>query len=368
MQWRYNLDAATGGLVAIAEGQKAGRRRGGKRPPSVSTPADVGTVLRDAREAGGVTMAEVHDRTGVSWKHLEALENGDLASFSDLRVALVYLGRYAELFSLDVAALSAVIEEHWPEGVLAGALQSSAGSPASAPYPAATSAQGHLSRFPTDDASHLLGFTQTAQVPGVRSAAGATFYPPVAGEYAPIRYPARPAPLGLRIAVWFTAVLVAIGALGLVVHHYEPQWLADVHVVTSSSPPPTTPTTLSPTTTAPPVTIPAVTETTTTPGNIAVDVNADQYAVIVTPTGPVWVLVNVPGTAKPVFEGVLNAGQTKTFAGGDGPLSMNLGSSKVSVAVQINGKSATAWSFAPMTAPVTLNFSTNSSTVPTGGT
>ncbi len=349
--------------MAIAEGQKAGRRRGGKRPPSVSTPADVGTVLREAREGGGVTMAEVHDRTGVSWKHLEALENGDLSSFSDLRVALVYLGRYAELFSLDVAALSAVIEEHWPEGVLAGALQSSAGSPASAPHPAASAPYGHLSRFPTDDASHLLGFTQTAQVPGVRPAAGATFYPPATGDYAAIRYPVRPAPLGLRIAVWFTAALVVIGALGLVVHHYQPQWLADVHVVTTPDAPPTSPTTVSPTTTAPPVTIPAVTQSATTPGNIAVAVDADQYAVVVSPTGPVWVLVTVPGTAKPIFEGVLNAGQTKTFAGGDGPLSVNLGSSKVSVAVQINAKTATAWSFTPMSAPVNLNFSTNSATI-----
>ena len=353
--------------MAIAGGQKAGRRRGGKGAISPSTPADVGATLRDARDADGVTMADVHDRTGISWGHLEALESGELSRFPDRRTALVYLGRYADLFGLDFAELAPAIEKHWPDEVMAGARQESAGTKANS-NTTASSSYGHLSRFPGDQ-SHLLSFSQTAQVPGVRAApigsrpsyddgyamlAGGNYAP-----YAPYSFP-RPAPMGLRMAVWFTGMLVVLGGIGLAAHKWDPQLLTSLHLVKSTQTPTSTPPAQSHTTTpvvSPPVTIPTVTETSTSPQSGTFEVNAAEYSVVISPTAPVWTKVAIPGAATPLFEGTLVAGETKTFDAGSGPLQVNLGSSRVALTVQISGKTVSGWSFTPTVVPFTAMFS-----------
>ncbi len=47
----------------------------------------------------------------------------------------------------------------------------------------------------------------------------------------PVYAPARAVPLILRGAIWVTATLLAVALAGLAVQHYDPQLLADIHVV-----------------------------------------------------------------------------------------------------------------------------------------
>jgi hypothetical protein len=235
----------------------------------------------------------------------------------------------------------------------------------SQPFSPGAGSNGHLSRFP-GDRSHLLSFTQTAQVPGVRSVAptnvnryndaGAL----LAGREFTYFPPTRPAPLALRAAVWLTAMLVVVGGIGLAAHHYDPQLLVSLHLVKSAQGPASTPTSQTQSTTAPtapPVTVATVIETSNTPNSAAVQVNATQYSVVVTPSAPVWTQVEVPGTTAPVFEGTLQAGETKTFSGASGPLAVNLGAAKVTLQVLVSGKAVSGWSLTPPVAPYTVTFS-----------
>lgn len=351
--------------MAIAGGQKAGRRRGAKRPRPPATPSEVGLALRETREANGVGLAEVHDRTGVAYAHLEALENGDLGRFSDRHTALVCLGRYADLFGLDINALAAVVEEHWPEAVLAGALHGSAATSTGSAPSTGPVAAGHLSRHP-GDSGHLLAFTQTDQVPGVRAAAVSaggnhTHYAESGSFVYDPRPPVRPAPLVLRVAVWFTALLVVVGLVGLAAHQWDPQLLTDAHLTrpaqTAGVTPPVTGGGRHTNAPASPAAVAEVTETSTAPNTRSVAVKASQYAVLITPTAPVWIQVTTPGTTAPVFAGVVPGGQAKTFNSATGALSVELGASKVTLQVQVAGKTVPGWSFTPPTVPFTLTFS-----------
>ena len=72
------------------------RRKKRRREPSL-TPAAAGDMLREARERLGIELAEVHDRTGISWRNLEAIESGEVQHFSEPSAAAVAMRRYAEL-------------------------------------------------------------------------------------------------------------------------------------------------------------------------------------------------------------------------------------------------------------------------------
>ena len=62
-------------------------RRSVKRRRAPVTPVQVGAELRGAREVMGLSLAEVHDRTGILWRDLEALEVGDLRKMPDRQAA-----------------------------------------------------------------------------------------------------------------------------------------------------------------------------------------------------------------------------------------------------------------------------------------
>jgi Helix-turn-helix domain len=333
-----------------------------------TTPAEAGATLRAARERMGVTLAEVQDRTGVPWPQLEALEAGDLSRFPDRRSVLVALHRCADLLQLDAGELARTVEAHWSPLVGAMASVSSATGVVPRAGSGPTRSTGHLSRYP-GDASHLRAFTQTAQVPNVGGSGGARpnghggaafAHTGVFGSVPRRRGYVRPAPLALRVAVWATAALVAVGLAGLAVNHWHRQWLADIHVIRTTthgsgsggaqfgslpsvpSSSPTGPATVS--------------QADTGPVSSTVTVRASNFRVVVAALQRCWVYVITPQAATPIYQGVLQGGQVQTFDSANGQLSIQLGASQVALAVKVHDKLVPGWLFKPQSAPYTLNF------------
>ena len=226
--------------MVTAASDRRMRRRGGRRQKGGSTPAALGKALRQGAGGGVFSLTEINDRTGVPWQQLEALEEGNLSRFPDLRTRR--------------APPSAATPTSWASKsrVSNRSSRSTGGppSPDSTPTPASTNGghggqaqntyitaavpMGHLSRYP-GDGTHLRAFTQTDEVPGVKRVpvpAGSGHeanpelsdtgsFPAAPGIYRGVRH----APLLLRFAMWFVAVLLAVALGGLAVQHYQPQWL-----------------------------------------------------------------------------------------------------------------------------------------------
>ncbi len=217
-----------------ANGDRSTSRRSKRRGDRLSTPAEAGEMLRNARSSLGIELPEVHDRTGISWRNLEALESGEIQRFSDPAAASVAVRRYAELVQIDPEPLVRSVTT--PVLALSGA--STPGTNASwAPGPAETEASGHLRRY-YGDHSHLRSFTQTAQVPAVGSGISGSDTGSVHadGPYGSYQAPRRKrkAPWLLRFMIWFVLFLVLVGVAGISINHYKPQWLRDIHVLASS--------------------------------------------------------------------------------------------------------------------------------------
>ena len=363
--------------MVTAAGERASRRLGRRRhesgttPDTGTTPEAVGAVLRAAREEAGVTLAEVHDRTGVPSNQLEALEAGEFAHLPDRRSALVAVHRYADLLELDAADLARGVEEHWSPVV--GTAGPAAGAPTGAVQRGTSGTSGpsarasHLSRYP-GDGSHLRAFTQTAQVPsvggGTPNGRGHDLAFARTGMFAAIprrHVYVRPAPLPLRVAVGITAALVAIGLLGLAVNHWNRQWLADLHIIRSTtngsastgaqslgalSSQPSTPSSGAST----------VSQADSSPASSTVTVRSANFHVVVAAIQPCWIYVSTPQGTTPIFTGTLQAGQTSTFDSSGGQLGIQLGASQVVVAVKIGNKLVPGWLFRPAAAPYTVNF------------
>ena len=224
-----------------ANGDRATSRRSKRRADKLLTPAEAGEMLRNARAQLGIELLEVHDRTGISWRNLEALETGEVQRFSDPAAAAVAMRRYAELVSLEPEPLVKSVTS--PVLALAGAPSGGANAGSWAPGPTTPDASGHLRRY-YGDQSHLGSFTQTAQVPAVggwtSGQANGAAQPggPPNGHRAPRRRPK--APWALRFMMWFVLFLLLVGVAGISINHYKPQWLRDIHVL-ASSPKPTVP-------------------------------------------------------------------------------------------------------------------------------
>lgn len=361
--------------MVTAASDKRMRRRGRRRQQPGSEPADVGTALREAREASGVDLVEIQDRTGVPLAQLEALEGGDLSRFPDQRSALTAVRRYGDLVDADVDRFSGVVEKHWGT-TLAGF--ASGGSPGTASsngdrtqsnYLTQSVSAGHLSRYP-GDGTHLRAFTQTDEVPGVRRSqrpaanehnGNGSFtvtgsFPGVPAVYAP----ARRVPLVLRGAIWVTIALLVVALVGLGVQHYDPRLLADIHLV--HHPQTTTPTTPGSGATGHagtptgPTHSSVVSLTNTGSGSATVSVRASNYSVVVAAWAPCWTEVHTPQSFSPVFGATLQAGEVKVFNPANGQLTLNMGASLVTVQVRINGKTVPKWLFKPASSPFTLNF------------
>lgn len=373
---------------------RAGRHDG--RRGGAVTPAELGASLRAAREGSGASLTDLHDRTGVPWRQLEALEQGDLAAFADQRALVTALRRYADCVGADADALAPLVLEHWHRLVASATgttspvpgvtplTASAVRRPATAgtatgrtevlpgvsltgvPVPLGAAPTGHLRRYP-DDGDHLRAFTQTAQVPGLRAMAGGggdgglrhTGVLPVVARVSGTR--ARPpVPWPLRLAVWLTALAVVVASGALVVHRDERSLARTVRSALSSvrsavglgnSPPPLTSPPRRSATSAPPVAVtadPALASATVT-------VHAARYAVVVAALAPVWVEAATPQNPM-VFAQVMQAGDRQVFDPAAGRLSLQFGGSFALVQVQIDGKTVPGWFYRPTTVPFTLQF------------
>ena len=363
--------------MVTAAGDRTTRRRGKRRPEPETAPVDVGDTLRSARLDAGVTLAEVHDRTGIPWLQLEALEAGELDRLPDRRSALLAVRRYADLLDLDAGELTRATDSRWSSTV--GAAMPVVGS-SNGGFQRGSAGGAHLSRYP-GDGSHLRAFTQTGQIPGVGRSSGGSYrgraqtmdHTGVFAAVPAIRPYVRPAPLGLRVAVWTTAGLVAVGLLGLAVSHWQRQWLADIHVIHGPDHPgtssgasfefgPGSPSaSSSPSSSSSSSSSATVSQTDSGPGVSAVTVRAADFAVVVAASQPCWVSASTPQSFQPIFQGTLQSGQTTTLDSANGQLTVQLGARQVALAVKIGGKLVPGWLFQPSSAPYTLNFTSASS-------
>ena len=326
-------------------------------------------MLREARLGLGVELAEVHDRTGISWKNLEALESGDLHRFSDPAAAAVAMRRYAELVSLDPDPLVRSVTA--PVPALAGA--SGPGDGTSWAPPAADSeaeVSGHLRRY-YGDHSHLRSFTQTAQVPSVGGWASdpvtGVIHPngPATGSYKNARR-APKAPWILRFMIWLVLLLLLVGGAGIAVNHYKPQWLRDIHVLKNTpvqaGTPGTTASTQSPPSSDTSSTQPAAPVVTTSRigiGTATVKVSQSNYTVVIATFNSCWVEAQVPGSVNPVINRTLEPGQTVSIPVTGGQLNVELGALAAGISVQIDGKTVPGWILRPDAVPFVATF-TNS--------
>jgi hypothetical protein len=352
--------------VVIAGSDRTTRRRSVRRQEAPSF-AGHGAALRQAREQLDLSLTVVQDRTGVHSRDLEALEDGDLSRFRDERAALVAVRRYADTVGLDAAVISQAVVDQWrsvsetPVPMTTGMTAATPRSaPALAPPPAPTPAPAPAIR-PLADSSHLRAFTQTAQVPRVAGdpAPRPTLPPGLrfdSTDAIPVTTrpaaPGRPpASMSLRVTVWTVVLLLLVAVAGLSVDHWRPGWLAKIHL-TASAPPPSG--------TAPHgggrAAAPIVISTTTGPLATAVTVHSPGFEVVVATQQACWIHVTDPSGKVPVFSATVPAGTTKIFTSVNGQLSVELGASRVLVAVQILGKTVPRWLFAPSAVPYVLTF------------
>jgi hypothetical protein len=366
--------------VVTAASDRRMRRRGGRRKQPGSTPGDVGKALRAAREASDTSLVEIQDRTGVALAQLEALESGDLSQFPDMRSARTAVRRYSDLVEVDGDEFAGVVEKHWGTSLAgfdgAGAAGNGAtnGDRTQSVYLTESASAGHLSRYP-GDGTHLRAFTQTDEVPGVRraelpavnghtdtgsfSATGA--FPAVPPVYAP----PRAVPLILRGAIWVTVTVLAVALGALALQHYDPQLLADIHVVHHvGTTVPTVPggnVAAGRGTPAHPAHSSLVSLTNTGVASASVSVRATNYTVVVAAWAPCWTEVHTPQSFSPVFAATLQGGQVKEFNPANGQLTVSMSASLVTVQVRINGKTVPKWLFKPTSVPFTLNFTSTTS-------
>ena len=327
-------------------------RRSGKSRPASATPVQVGTELREAREAMGSSLAEVHDRTGILWRELEALESGDLRKMPDRQIALVALHHYAVHLGLDEWPLARVIERNWwPSRATHPPTAISVASPCANPW--APMDTGRLILDPGDSATQAGGIREdpTATILGI----GADVL------YPSYRYPRQvdvAAPLPLRVAVWLVAVLLVVGGAGLAAKHGAASWLGDIHW----GPAPTPTFAASQNTSgsiASSASKPEVVLVSSGIGSAAVSVRAAQFSVVLVPTARCWVQVTTASSAVPVFAGILQPGDEKIIDAVAGQLTVQLGAGGVTVQVQVRGQIVPGWSFRPSVAPAILSFASS---------
>jgi cytoskeletal protein RodZ len=342
--------------VGSANGDRSASRRKKRRGERTLTSVDAGAALREARERLGIDLAEVHDRTGISWRNLEALESGDVQRFSDPSAAGVAMRRYADLVSLDSAPLIAALSNP-PAYAYSGA--GSSGSSAVRGTPAVEPSTGHLRRYHNDH-SHLRSFTQTAEVPVVGGVSGP---PPISGlnGYAHVRV-RRKAPWFLRFVTWLALFLLILGAAGLAVDHYKPQWLRDIHLIqvaahpTTGSHHPTTARSTVPTTRTSTASSPTVTTSKTGVGTVTVKVSVPDYTIQISTFGACWIQAQTPLSVNPLLNRTLSAGQSVSIPVTGVQISIEFGSLSAQIKVEVGGKPVQGWSLKPDAVPYFVTF------------
>ena len=207
----------------------------------------------------------------------------------------------------------------------------------------------------TAPGSSLRAFTSTAEVPRVPHRS-----PTVSGQQVAFGGRRPKAPLGLRLAVWATALLVVVGAALIWVNHQYPSVFhaapaAAIHA-------PVTPGTAAPAGPKTGTAVPSggVVFTQGGPTSGSVTVSSAQYTVTVSAQAPCWVQVTTPGATAPLFGAVMQPGSQQTFHPANGQLAMNLGASKVTLAVLVGSAHTPSWHWSPTSAPFQLSFTSTS--------
>ncbi|MBN8815729.1 MAG: helix-turn-helix domain-containing protein [Sphingomonas sp.] len=84
-----------------------------KTPDQASLfPKSTGDKLREAREALGLTLADIASRTRVPMRHLEAIENGDYGSLPSPTYTIGFAKTYARAVGLDEKAIAAEVRNN----------------------------------------------------------------------------------------------------------------------------------------------------------------------------------------------------------------------------------------------------------------
>jgi transcriptional regulator with XRE-family HTH domain len=92
------------------------RHDAGKSPVATIVPATVSGRLRAAREALGLTTADIAARTRITMRHVNALDQGDLASLPGRPYVLGFVRSYARVVGLDEADLAALARSELDAG------------------------------------------------------------------------------------------------------------------------------------------------------------------------------------------------------------------------------------------------------------
>ena len=75
-------------------------------------PKSTGDRLREAREAQGLTLADVANRTRVPTRHLEAIENGDYGSLPSPTYTIGFAKSYARVVGLDEKVIASEVRNN----------------------------------------------------------------------------------------------------------------------------------------------------------------------------------------------------------------------------------------------------------------
>ena len=98
----------SGGVVEQSGGEN-GDHAGRDRDPAPVIPATASARLRAAREAQGLTIADIARRTRITLRHVEALDRGDLSSLPGRPYVIGFVRSYARAVGLDGEALVALV-------------------------------------------------------------------------------------------------------------------------------------------------------------------------------------------------------------------------------------------------------------------
>jgi transcriptional regulator with XRE-family HTH domain len=350
-----------------------------------SVPA-LGRTLRRERIHLGLRLEDVALRTGLPVGALEALEAGTVAHIPDRVLILKILRRYADFVGLPGDRFALILIDHWPAD---GSPIVPVGATAAVPTDTvdsikSTSANGHTV---ADVAAPTTGAPDATLVTGAVAAVGAgggsptgapsasgsgpSFLGPTTAPVAmvladtgvstavprdpPVRPKQRRSLLWLRVVVSFVAVLVLIGAAGLIVNHYKPEWIHKLGI--TSAPVIGTPATSASGTThtsAPKAAPPAVTQSSSSSTAATYDVHAAAFQVDVVATGGAsWVQATNAQGDTPAFAGVLNPGERKVFNVNQS-LTLQIGSRAGHVYVAVGKRLVSV--FVPTVAPFLITY------------
>ncbi|HEX3947923.1 MAG TPA: RodZ domain-containing protein [Acidimicrobiales bacterium] len=380
-----------------------GTRRSGA-PGLPSSVPELARTLRRVRTRQGLRLEDVSARTGVSLAQLEALESGTVDRIPDQVAIVKALRTYASSLGLSGDQFALSLVEHWPSvrNVQAPVLAVNGTGvvptvgPATAMVPSVGAGAGEWTEGPDALSSVTTGPVPAGTPwPGTAGQSSAAAVPLPAGTFQPgiadtgitptvsgaAHRPRRPrtgAPLWLWLLVGLVGLAVLVGLAGLVVQEVEPSWLRSLGITHPTHP------------THPDQATGGQTGTPGTPGGTGGSGSAgststtaaggggrgDFHLVSTTPTtatfdvaspktgveviavgGPSWVQVSEIGQTAPLFAGILEAGQSKSFPV-EHSLAVEVGSSAAHVYVSADGKNLGF--YFPPAAPYTMTFQTGS--------